>query len=263
MDSGRDNALMPIPIMSSDASVLRSALQTAEQFARQFEGGETAGIAFLGALVRGYFDKHADIDIAIFTNDEHGTSAVPQYQSINGFEIHSHIAGLMGATSEIWDMPKRWAFSESRIVYDPEGKTQKLLQDKVPLQPQERRWLLVSGITLSEWYINRLTRMWVDRGSLTSAHTMFNEGINRFYDMLFGLNNQLVADHKWRSYYAERLSILPTDFTDCMKQVLVCNAITENELLRRRAAYMSMWNEMLPLVEEEVHSNYEEFKNTV
>jgi hypothetical protein len=96
------------------------------------------------------------------------------------------------------------------------------------LKPDERRWLLISGITLSEWYINRL-----------------------------------VADHKWRYYYAERLDILPADFGVQMEKVMVLNALNEEELRRRRDAFMVMWRQMLPLVEKDVLMKYEEFKNTV
>jgi hypothetical protein len=119
------------------------------------------------------------------------------------------------------------------------------------LRPDERRWLLVSGITRSEWYINRLTTLWMDRGSIASAHSMFS------------LNNRLVADHTWRYYCAERLEILPADFGVQMGKVMELKALDGGELKRRRDAFMEMWHGMLPLVEKEVHMKYEEFKNTV
>ena len=160
-------------------------------------------------------------------------------------------------------MPKRWTFSESEIRYDPAGAVARLLQEKVPLRSPERRWLLVSGITLSEWYCNRLSDLWVERGSLTSAHSMFGPGLNHFFDALFSLNDQLVPDHKWRHFCAERLSRLPKDYSNRMQNILTTREISLGDLKRRRRTFMTMWQEVLEQVEAEVGQRFEEFKNTV
>jgi hypothetical protein len=254
---------MAMQIQTSDPTLLTEATRTAEEFVKQCVSNDTAGIAFLGAIVRGYFDRFADIDIALMTKNSPGNPEVPQYQKLNGFEVHCNVANIDQEASSTWDMAKRWAFSESRIYHDPEGRMAKLLFEKVPLRPEERRWLLISGITLSEWYINRLTDLWIARGSVVSAHCMFSEGLNHFINVLFGLNNQLVADHKWRYYYAERLKVLPSDFQLQMEKVVTLHASTEDEVKRRKAAFMGMWHQMLPLVEKEVMMNYEDFKDTV
>ena len=122
---------------------------------------------------------------------------------------------------------------------------------------------MISGLTLSEWYINRLTRLWIDRGSMLSAHNMFNEGLNQFYTMLFSLNNELTADHKWRLFYAEQLAILPGDFESAMENVMRVRALDEAEIVRRREAFMRMWEEMLPKIDKETSMKYENFKDTV
>jgi hypothetical protein len=250
-------------IASSDPSLLRNATKTAEEFARQFMRDDIAGIAFLGAIVRGYFDDAADINIALFTRNARGGPAIPQIQHVDGFEMHCHVADIDAEESAPWDTAKRWAFSESRIYHDPDGRISRLLRQKVPLGPDERRWLLISGITLSEWYINRLTALWVQRGSIASAHSMFNPGLNHFFDVLFSLNNRLVADHKWRYYCAERLPILPPDFGARMGSVMTLHSPDEDELKRRRDAFMEMWRGMLALVEKDVGMRWEEFKDTV
>jgi hypothetical protein len=250
-------------ITTPDPSILVPATRTAEEFANRCVSNDTAGIAFLGAIVRGYFDQFADIDIALMTKNEPEGLEIPQYQKLNGFEVHCHVTNIDQEAAAPWDMAKRWAFSESRIYHDPEGRVAKLLLEKVPLKPEERRWLLISGITLSEWYINRLTDLWIARGSVASAHYMFNEGLNHFFNMLFSLNNRLVADHKWRYWYAERLEVLPSDFQPRIAEVMALNGSNADEVKRRRAAFMSMWREMLPLVEKEVMMNYEDFRNTV
>ena len=250
-------------IPSSDPALFDKARKIAEELARGFMREDVAGIAFLGALVRGYFDRHADIDIAVFAAGGPGSISVPQYQRIDGIEVHCHRASIDDETAATWDMAKRWAYSESSIRYDPHGRLRRLLEQQVPLRPEERRWLMISGITLSEWYINRLTTLWVERGSLPSAHDMFGPGLDHFFDALFSLNGELVADFKWRLFCAERLSVLPDDFSGGMAEVMRVRELDEHELARRRKVFMAMWRQMLPLVEREVGASYDEFKDTV
>ena len=135
------------------------------------------------------------------------------------------------------------------------GKT---LEEKVPLKPEEKKWLLMSGLTLSEWYIKRLTQLWVERGNLISAQHMFDEGLDYFLSMLFALNNQLVADIKWRYYCAEKLILLPSNFQERIKATMILRSFSVEELERRKTAFMEMWQEMLPIVEKEVQMSYAE-----
>jgi len=138
-----------------------------------------------------------------------------------------------------------------------------LLGDKVPLKAEEKRWLIMSGLTLSEWYINRLTQLWVDRGNIVSAQHMFDQGINYFFDLLFGLNDELVADMKWRYYCIEQLERLPNDFQARFKEAMLLHAFTIDELERRKRAFMEMWEELKPLAEEAVQMTFEEMVQVV
>ncbi len=68
--------------------------------------------------------------------------------------------------------------------------------------------------------------------------------------------------HKWRSFAAERLPVLPTDFRTRMEEVSLVHALSVDELARRREAFMTMWREVLALVERDVGMAYEVFKDT-
>lgn len=250
-------------IESSDPSLLKKATRVAKEFAQPYMREEIVGIVFLGAIVRGYFDHSADIDIALFKKRASEISLPPQYLKVEGLEMHCHLADYEDELKEIWDMAKRWTFSQGQIYYDPEGRVSKLIGEKVPLKPEEKRWLLMSGLTLSEWYANRLTRLWVERGSLISAHHMFAQGLNYFMDMLFVLNDQLVADMKWRYYCAERLARLPPNFQERIQKILILTAISLEELERRRSVFMEMWRDMVPVVEQALDMPYAEFSQLV
>ncbi len=250
-------------IKSSDSSLLEKATQIAKEFAQQYVRDEIIGIVFLGAIARGYFDHSADIDIALFKKKASVIPSTSNFLKVQGFEIHCHLEDYDSEIQTPWDMGKRWTYSQRQIYYDPKGLISQLLQEKVPLQQEEKRWLLMSGLVLSEWYINRLTHLWVERGNIISAHHMFDQGLNYFFDMLFAINNQLVADVKWRYYCVERLTQLPLNFHERIKEVLLLNAFTVEEIERRQRAFMEMWQQMVPLVEQEVKMPYDEFKDLV
>jgi hypothetical protein len=261
--SEKEEMTTQFTILSLDSSQLKKATRVAREFAQQYKRDDLVGIVFLGAIARGYFDHAADIDIALFKKPGTTIPLPSQFLKVHGFEIHIHLEEYDIAVQPLWDMSKRWTYSQCQIYYDPKGLISKLLQEIVPLKPEERKWLLMSGLALSDWYINSLTHLWVERGNMVSAHHMFAQGLIYFFDLLFGINNELVADMKWRYYCVEKLPRLPLKFHDRIKDVLLLNAFTVKEIDRRQRAFMELWQQMVPLVEQEVKIPYAEIKNLV
>jgi hypothetical protein len=68
---------------------------------------------------------------------------------------------------------------------------------------------------------------------------------------------------KWRYYCVERLPLLPHNFQEHMKAVMLLNAFTVEEIERRKRVFMELWQEMRPLVEHEVKMTYDEIKDLV
>jgi hypothetical protein len=250
-------------IKSSDPALLEKATQIAKEFVQQYSGDDVVGIVFLGAITRGYFDHSADIDIAIFKKQAADIPLKDKFYKIDGIEVQIWLSDYESEITSSWDMARRWTYSQGQIYFDPNEKIAQLLKEKVPLRSEEKRWLVMSGFTLSEWYVNRLTQLWIERGNIISAHHMFDQGIIYFFDMLFGLNNELVADMKWRYYCAEQLELLPHNFQEHIKDIMILHALTLDELERRKRVFMEMWEEMKPIVEEEVHMSFEEMLQVV
>jgi hypothetical protein len=250
-------------IQSSDAVLLEEAKQVARKFAQQYANDDIVGIVFLGAIARGYFDHSADIDIALFKKQAAEIPLPNKFIKIDGFEIQCWLSDYESELTNPWDMSKRWTYSQGQIYFDPSGKIARLLAEKVPLKPEEKEWLMMSGLTLSEWYVNRLTRLWIKRGNIVSAHHMFDQGLNYFYDMLFGLNNQLVADMKWRYYCVEKLEKLPRDFKEKIKEAMLLHSFSIEELERRQKAFMELWQEMKTVIEEQVQMSFDEMLQAV
>ena len=250
-------------IQSSDPELLERATRVAKEFAQQYMSEDVVGIVFLGAIVRGYFDHSADIDIAIFKKQGSEIPLTDKFLEIDGFEVQCWLSDYESELTNSWDMPKRWTYAQGQIYFDPLDKISRLLEEKVPLKPDEKKWLMMSGLTLSEWYVNRLTQLWIERGNIVSAHHMFDQGLIYFFDMLFGLNNELVADMKWRYYCVEQLERLPHNFQERIKDVMILHSVSMEELERRQKAFMDMWAEMKPVIEEEVQMSFEEMLQIV
>lgn len=245
---------MPVEfqVLTCDPVLLEKARRIAYDFIQPYLGQEVLGIVFLGAIVRGYFDSHADIDIAIFKRRGVPLPLDKKFFKVEGIEVQAWLSDYEDDLAVEWDMPRRWTYSQCQVVHDPTGAITRLIANKVPLKDEEARWLMMSGLTLSEWYINRLTMLWIDRGDMISAQHMFDQGLLYFFDMLFGLNGELVADMKWRIYCVKQLPRLPVRFRERLQEVMLLHAFTVEELERRKAAFMHMWREMLPVVETEV-----------
>jgi hypothetical protein len=250
-------------IQSSDPELLEKATRIAKEFVQEYICDDIVGIVFLGAIVRGYFDHFADIDIAIFKKEGTQIPLNKKFYKIEDMEVQVWLSDYEGELTNPWEMEKRWTYSQSLIHFDPQGKISQLLSEKVPLKPEERKWLMMSGLCLSEWYINRLTQLWLERGNMASAHHMFGQGLDYFFDMLFGMNNELVADRKWRYYCVEQLERLPRHFKERFRDIMLLNSFTKEELERRKSAFMEMWREMQPIIEAEVKMTFEEMEQIV
>jgi hypothetical protein len=250
-------------IQSSDPALFEKATRVAKEFAQQFIRDDMVGIVFLGAIVRGYFDHSADIDIAFFKKQGSEIPLTKKFYKIEDLEVQCWLSDYESELTNPWDMAKRWTYSQGQIYFDPWGKISQLLKEKVPMKPEEKKWLMMSGLTLSEWYVNRLTHLWVERGNIISAHHIIDQGLNYFFDMLFGLNNELVADMKWRYYCVEQLERLPLKFQDNIKNTMVLHSFSIEELERRKAVFMEMWQEMKPIVEKEVQMTFDEMEQIV
>jgi hypothetical protein len=101
-------------------------------------------------IVRGYFDVSAGIDIVLFKKQGADISLPDMHSMVEGLEIHCHLADYEEELATPWDMAKRWTFSQGQVHYGPQGRISKQLGEKVPLKPEERKWLLMSGLPLSE-----------------------------------------------------------------------------------------------------------------
>jgi len=243
---------------------LAEATAVAEEFASKFRRKGVVGIVFLGGIARGYFDKFSDIDLIVFKRRRMRLGIKHEDEiEYKGFKIDYEIVNYDDSAKSEWEMEKRWAFSNAKIFYDPEGKIRALLSKKVHLKNKERKWIIMEGITQSEWYCNEGSESWIYRSDMMSANRSINIALEYLMKALFGLNNQLLPDEKWRIYQGQRLKWLPKRFKEKLKEIILIKDISIKELQRRRNALNYLWKQMLPKAEKEVGMKFDEFKKLV
>ena len=173
------------------------ALAAAKKFASRFKRKGVVGIVFLGAIARGYFDKFSDIDVIIFKR--RNVRFRLKYEAeieYEGFRVDYEITNYEDSARSKWDMEKRWAFSKALIFYDPESKIRRLINRKVPLKSKERMWMIIEGVTQSEWYANVISESWVYRGNIVSAHYSINAALEELLKAIFAINKELFPPKK-------------------------------------------------------------------
>ncbi|MGB9718661.1 MAG: hypothetical protein ACPL4E_09535 [Thermoproteota archaeon] len=119
---------------------------------------------------------------------------------------------------------------KARAFYDPEGKVEKLIAEKVRLKESEKKWMIIEGVTQSKWYCNTVSESWVHRGEMVSAHRSVNLALEYLIKALFGLNNQLLPSEKWLVYRAQQLSWLPEGFNKILEEVTLVGKVSARTL---------------------------------
>jgi predicted nucleotidyltransferase len=240
------------------------ATAVAKEFASKLKRKGVVGIVFLGGIARGYFDKFSDIDIIVFKKKKAKLGMKPEDEiEYKGFKIDYEITDYEDSVKSEWETVKKWTFSTAKIFYDPEGKIGTLIREKVRLKDKERKWMIIEGMTQSEWHCNDCSESWVYRNDIESAHRSINLALEYFMKAIFGLNNELLPDEKWLMYEVRRLKWLPEGFNEKLKEIILIKDISIKELRRRRNALNRLWKQVLPKAEKKVGMKFDEFKRLV
>ncbi|MDH7607388.1 MAG: nucleotidyltransferase domain-containing protein [Candidatus Bathyarchaeota archaeon] len=112
--------------------------QVAEELASKIAAyNEVAGIMFIGGLVRGFADEFSDIDIVALLkrrNEDLRKKLVKLWldkERLSNIEIDFEVHSIGDFKKQTWDEVDRWEFSKAKIVFDPNGETKKVLEEKL------------------------------------------------------------------------------------------------------------------------------------
>ena len=96
-----------------------------------------AGILFLGGFVRGFVDEFSDLDVMVLLKNKDDNlkrkliglwrDAERRYHIEIDFEVHF----IEDFRAYGWGDSDRWEFSKAEIVFDPNGETREVLEEKL------------------------------------------------------------------------------------------------------------------------------------
>lgn len=217
--------------------VLQQAEAVAGELAAAFSRKKSVvGVVYLGALARGCFDQHSDIDIVVFKRKgaRLGWPREKEY-TFKGFVVDLEVRDYEEELSRPWQLEERWVYLNARIHYDPSGSVKRLIELKAPLTPRERLELPREELKRAEWSAgDALT--WVHRGSLTSAHFLTVTALRHALRAVVLVNGLPPPPDKWLFYTVTRLEKKPEHLEELVREALVAAELSGAEVERRVAA---------------------------
>jgi predicted nucleotidyltransferase len=223
-----------------------------------------AGIFFIGGLVRRFADKFSDLDITIFLSkrDESLRRQIHRMgldeKRRSGIDIDLEVYFL--EDFKRWKLGEAytWELSRAEIVFDSEGETRKVLDDKLKV-PKDfwKKRIVICGEYL-KWYCcpareeaGTIAEAWIERGDLLAAHYCLNYSVDLLIRLIFALNKEFLPAPKWRIFYSYSLKWLPLDYKELIKQATIINDSSVKDLNRRLRAIRKMCGEIFPKIEDE------------
>jgi len=244
---------------------IRKSRRFAERLASKIALREgIAGVVFIGGLVRGFTDKYSDLDIITFLGqrDENLRMQIRKMsldeEKRSGVDVDLEVHFLEDFKRWKWDEADRWEFSRAQIVFDPEGRVEKVFKEK--LQLPKDFWIkrIVVCSEYLKWYccppkegVGTIAEAWVDRGDLLAAHYCLNYAVDLLLKVLFALNKEFLPAPKWRIFYSYDLRWLPDGYKKLIRQVMSAKDFSVSELNRRLRAIRELWRLTMPKIEEE------------
>jgi predicted nucleotidyltransferase len=244
---------------------VRKLKQVAEELASRIASyEEVAGIAFHGALTRGFADEFSDIDVMVFLSKKntwlrkHIYEMGIEEERRSGTSMDLEVHFLEEFMKWKWGEAEKRDLSKAKIVYDSKGEISKVFNQK--LRVHKDFWLrriVICGEYL-KWYccppredVGTMAEVWVKRGDLISAHYCLNYGVYLLVRVIFALNKEFLPAPKWRMFYSYRLKWLPEDYVKLLKEAIKIKNLSAKEAHRRLKAIRRIWCLVLPKIEEE------------
>ena len=218
-------------------ALLESAGRVAEELASSFTRKRgVVGVVYVGALARGFFDEHSDIDIVVYKKRgvRLGWPREKEY-TYKGFTVDLEVRNYEKDLRRTWPPEERWVFLNARIRYDPEGLVRKLIELKARLTERERSQLLEDELRKAEWSLGDV-RAWLHRGSPLSAHYMVTVALRHLLRSLVLLNGLPPPPDKWLIHAALSAERRPSQLEKLLQCILECQRLDADEVERRLSA---------------------------
>ncbi len=206
------------------------------------------GITLNGGLSRGYADHLSEIDIVIylekkcFENWHKTKTPLPLgIAKLGGYLYDIKIVDFESEEKRIWDSASLWDLSYSKILFDPEGKIEQLMKDKLSCTPKVKE---AEALLFSAWWYFRLAAdIWIHRGDALQCHYMLNKAVVPLLEALFIANSEYIPHEKWIVHMSRSLYWKPENWEDKLAKALDTGDLSTQSLISRQAAIESIWKE--------------------
>ena len=208
-----------------------------------------AGITLNGGLSRGYADHLSEIDIVIylekryFENWQKTKTPLPLgIVKLSGYLYDIKIVDFESEERREWDSVSLWDLSYSKVLFDPKGKIEKLMKDKLSHTPKvtEAEALLFSAW----WYYKLAGDIWIHRGDVLQGHYMLNKAIVPLLEALFIANKEYIPHEKWIVHMSRSLDWKPKKWEQMLAKALSTGDLSIQTLISRQTAIENVWKEI-------------------
>lgn len=207
------------------------------------------GITLNGGLSRGYADHLSEIDIVIYLKKKHfenwhktKTPLPLGIVKLAGYLYDIKIVDFESEEKRIWDSVSLWDLSYSKILFDPKGKIEQLMKDKLSCTPKADE---AEDLLFSAWWYYRLAGdIWIHRGNALQGHYMLNKAVVPLIEALFIANSEYIPHEKWIVHMSRSLYWKPEHWEDKLVKALDTGDLSIQSLISRQAAIESIWREI-------------------
>jgi GNAT superfamily N-acetyltransferase len=236
--------------------------QIANEFVKKVDGDSNIiGIVLCGGVARGRADIFSDIDLSIFSHNINKLNLRQGEQLFNGATIDLFLVDLNQVRNKKWTQTQREVYKFSKILYDTNHSTERLIKENLTFPEEERIYIVVKKIFELAWAgiypRDLLGKKWrgytfplphdimCQRGEPDSSHINLLYSLDNIVQILFAINSEFIPDHKWRYFRVKYLYWLPSNFIKNFQSIIVCNNISTHEFERRYKLLKNLYDEVI------------------
>lgn len=235
-----------------ESDLFSQMLENTQKYVETLSGyPEIEAISLGGGLSRGYGDSLSEIDLNVYLKPESlkewetGKGPIPHGDHL-GDKYHMDVSftSIKKEREKKWGVLKKWDSSYVKILYDPTGSLEELLESKDVFTAQEKHDLALRNYLDCVYYGDIVVRQWMQREDPLVAHQLLSKGISGLCNLLFLANDEYPPFEKWLVNYSHSLKWKPKDWENRIQQVTMISESSIDELKRRKEEFKSLYHEI-------------------
>ena len=236
-------------------------MENIEEYVKQLSANQdVVGITLAGGLSRGYVDQLSEIDLNIYLRENRlqdwieGKGPLPQGDH-QGTKYHMDVSflSLQAESKTYWSLQKKWDASYTKVLYDPTGIIEKVIDSKDVFTADEKQGIAMGNYLDCVYFGDIVVRQWILRGDPLVANQMICKGIPALCNLLFLANDEYPPFVKWLINYSYNLQWKPQNWKKRLEEITLIKELTISEVQRRSSEFMRLYREVWAKIVGEEH----------